>query len=131
MALGPFSVSAFRQRFPDDVCVAYFTALRWPDGFFCPECGSGEAWLLECKPWTYECASCRRQTSIISGTAMHGSKLPPSIWFRAAFLIAMHPEGISARELQRRLGLGSYKTAWSLSNKLKKSLATQTINVAD
>ena len=76
--------------------------------------------MLEAKSWTYECAGCRKQTSITAGTVMHGSKLPLSMWFRAVFLMATHPDGFSASELQRQLGLGSYKTAWMLSAKLHR-----------
>ena len=63
------------------------SAARWPDGFVCPGCGSGKAWRLETKAWTYECASCGRQTSVTAGTIMHHSKLPLTAWFWAAYLI--------------------------------------------
>ena len=67
-----------------------------------------------------QCARCRKQTSITAGTVMHGSKLSLSMWFRAVFLMATHSDGLSASELQRQLGLGSYKTAWMLSAKLRR-----------
>lgn len=120
MAKDPASFMAFQRRFPDDACAAYLAALRWLDGFRCPACGHDEAWLLETKSWTYECAGCCKQTSITAGTVMHGSKLPLSMWFRAVFLMATHSDGLSASELQRQLELGSYKTAWMLSAKLRR-----------
>ena len=64
-------------------------------------------------------------TSITAGTVMHGSKLPLSMWFRAVFLMATHSDRLSASELQRQLGLGSYKTAWMLSAKLRRVMIDQ------
>ena len=118
----PYSLIAFQQRFPDEACAAYLAALRWPDGFHCPSCGHDQAWMLETKSWTYECVGCGKQTSVTAGTIMHGSKLPLRAWFCAAYLMATCPDGISALELQRQLGLGSYKTAWLLSYKLRRAM---------
>jgi len=98
------------------------SAARWPDGFVCPGCGSGKAWRLETKAWTYECASGGRQTAVTAGTIMHHSKLPLTAWFWAAYLMATHSNGISALQLQRQLAFGSYKTAWLLRAKLRRSM---------
>ncbi len=53
---------------------------------------------------------------------MHGSKLSLSVWFWAAYLMATHSNGISALQLQRQLGLSSYKTAWVLCAKLRVAM---------
>ncbi len=53
---------------------------------------------------------------------MHGSKLPLTVWFWAAFLMTTHSNGISALQLQGQLGLGSYKTAWLLCAKLRRAM---------
>src|SRR5260370_22222745 len=53
---------------------------------------------------------------------MHHSKLPLTIWFWAAYLMATHSNGISALQLQRQLALGSYKTAWLICAKLRRSM---------
>ena len=121
MTPDPSVLIAFQQRFTDDACAAYLAELRWPDGFHCPASGHDQAWLLETKSWTHECAGCRKQTSVTSGTVMHGSKLALSVWFCASYLKAAHPDGLSAKELQRQLGLGSYETAWRLSAKLRRA----------
>ena len=77
---------------------------RWPGGFVCPECGHGKAWQLDTKAWTYECAQCRRQTSVTAGTVMRGSKLSLTVWFWGAYLMATHSNGMSARQLWRHYG---------------------------
>jgi len=119
----PRSLLEFQQRFGDEAaCAQYLATARWPDGFVCPSCGGGKAWPLETKAWTYECAGCRRQTSVTAGTIMHHSKLPLTAWFWATYLMATHSNGISALQLQRQLALGSYKTAWLLCAKLRRSM---------
>ena len=119
----PRSLIEFQQRFGDEAaCAQYLIATRWPDGFVCPVCGGGKGWLLETKAWTYECASCGRQTSVTAGTIMHHSKLPLTAWFWAAYLMATHSNGISALQLQRQLAFGSYKTAWLICAKLRSSM---------
>ncbi len=57
-----------------------------------------------------------------AGTVLHRSHLPLELWFLAAWLVATHKNGISARQLRRQLGLGSYKTAWLLLQKLRRAM---------
>ena len=119
----PRSLIEFQHRFPDEAaCAAYLFAARWPGGFVCPSCGKTKAWERQTKAWTYECAGCGKQTSVTAGTIMHHSKLPLTTWFWAAYLMATHSNGISALQLQRQLALGSYKTAWLLCAKLRRSM---------
>jgi transposase-like protein len=123
MADYPRTLKDFQQRFCDDAqCAEYLAELRWPDGFRCPACGHDRAWLLKTKAWTYECRKCHRQTSVTAGTVMHGSKLALTTWFWAAYLMATHSNGISALQLQKQLGLGSYKSAWLLCTKLRRAM---------
>src|SRR6202030_408313 len=119
----PRSLIEFQQRFGDEAaCAQYLVAARWPDGFVCPGCGGGKAGRLETNAWTYECASCGRQTSVTAGTILHHSKLPLTTWFWAAYVMATQPNGISALQLQRELGIGSYNTAWLLCAKLRRAM---------
>ena len=119
----PKSLIEFQVRFASErACAEYLFERRWPEGFVCPGCGEGRAWLLKTKAFTYECAGCGRQTSVTAGTIMHASKLPLTIWFWAAFLMATHSNGISALQLQSQLGLGSYRTAWMLCAKLRRAM---------
>jgi ISXO2-like transposase domain/Transposase zinc-ribbon domain len=119
----PKSLLEFQRRFAtESACAECLFERRWPEGFLCPGCGEGRAWLLKTKAFTYECADCGRQTSVTAGTIMHASKLPLTIWFWAAFLMATHSNGISALQLQNQLGLGSYRTAWMLCAKLRRAM---------
>ena len=119
----PRSLPAFQRRFPDEAaCADYLAAARWPDGFRCPACGAARAWRLATKPFTWECADCRRQTSVTAGTVMHGAKLDLTVWLWAAYLMATHSNGISAVQLRSQLGIASYKTAWLLCAKLRRAM---------
>ena len=119
----PLSRAQFEARFPDNVaCADYLARRRWPDGFVCPGCGGTKGWLLKTKAFTWECAACRRQTSVTAGTVMHGSHMPLKTWFTAIHIVTSHSNGISALQLQAQLGLGSYKSAWLLLTKLRRAM---------
>lgn len=112
----------FQKAFPDEQsCVDFLFELRWPEGFVCPGCGGGRAVLLQSRAWTYECIDCGRQTSITAGTVMHRSRQPLTVWFWAAHLMATHSNGMSALQLRSQLGI-SYRTAWLLAQKLRRSM---------
>jgi transposase-like protein/Zn ribbon nucleic-acid-binding protein len=119
----PPSLQQFMAMFSDDAaCAEWLSRRRWPGGFVCPACNASRGWKLEAKPWTWECAACGRQTSTTSGTIMHRTHLPLRTWFLAAHLVATHSNGISALQLQAKLGIGSYKTAWLLLHKLRRAM---------
>ena len=117
------SRSAFHKRFPDDAaCAKFIFVKRWPNGFVCPACSGSKAWELETKRFTFECAACGRQTSVTAGTVMHRTHLPLLTWFLAIYAIASHSNGISALQLQAQLGIGSYKAAWLMLQKLRRAM---------
>jgi hypothetical protein len=119
----PTSIVDFQHRFPDDAaCAAWLFESRWPTGFRCPACGHEKGWPHGGKRLTHECAACGKQTSVTAGTIMHGSKLPLTAWFWAAYLMATHSNGVSALQLQKQLALGSYKSAWLLCAKLRRAM---------
>jgi hypothetical protein len=123
MAELPRSLPEFEARFPDDAaCARWLLEKRWPDGFRCPACGHDRAWELGRERLTLQCAACERQVSVTAGTVLHGSHLASRTWFLAAWLMATHRNGISARQLWFQLGLGSYKSAWLLVRKLRRAM---------
>src|SRR6201996_5187575 len=116
------SLSEFQNAFPDEAhCVAFLFKCRWPSGFVCPACGKARGAALNSRPRLYECLDCGRQTSITAGTVMHRSKLPLTVWFWAAHLMATHSNGMSALQFEAQLGI-TYKTAWLLAQKLRRSM---------
>lgn len=115
----PKTVRDFRRQFAsEESCIAYLIQSRWPEGFSCPRCGHEAYWALA-KHKRLVCRRCRKETSPIAGTLMHRSHVPIQEWFWAAYLVATLTPGISALQLQRQLGLGSYRTAWFMLNRLR------------
>lgn len=112
----------------DAQCEAALEKSRWPDGFACPSCGGRHA--SEChragrRYW--QCSTCRRQTSLLSGTIFGASKLPLSVWFLAMHLLTQAKNNVSALELRRQLGV-CYRTAWLLKHKLIEVMCQREAN---
>jgi transposase-like protein len=112
----------FQDRFATEAaCLDHLAASRWPEGFVCPGCGGRRAWVLE-RRHLWECSTCSLQTSVTAGTVMHRTHTPLRTWFWAAYLVATHHPGISAKQLQRQLGLSRYETAWLILQKLRRAM---------
>jgi hypothetical protein len=69
-----------------------------------------------------ECADCRHQTSVTSGTVLQGTRKPLKTWFRAVLEMTVRRNGVSAKDLQRIMGFGSYETAWTWLHKIRRGL---------
>lgn len=118
----PLTILEFQSRFgTEEACREYLFASRWPDGFLCPGCGGREAGA-ETRRHLWVCTACGRQTSITAGTVMHKTRLPLRTWFWAAYLVATFHPGISAKQLQRQVGLGCHETAWAMLHKLRAAM---------
>jgi transposase-like protein len=122
------------KRFSEDEqCLEYIQQMRWPDGVVrCPTCGNSEVKKVERaatsknkRKWFYLCLekSCHQQFSPTSGTIFHDTHLPLIVWFQAIALVLNAKKGISAKQLQRDLGLGGYKTAWYLHHRIREAMA--------
>jgi hypothetical protein len=118
----PRTIMEFQDRFATEAaCLDYLAASRWPEGFVCPGCGGRRAWVLE-RRHLWECSDCSLQTSVTAGTVMHRTRTPLRTWFWAAYLVATHHPGISAKQLQRQLGLSRYETSWLILQKLRRAM---------
>jgi transposase-like protein len=113
------SMSEFMDRYGTvEQCEAALAAMRWPDGFACPVCsGPASCSFRRAGRLYWQCASCRHQCSVISGTIFESTKLPLTRWFLAMHLLTQAKNNVSALELKRHLGV-SYPTAWLVKHKL-------------
>ena len=112
----------FVARFgSEEACITHLAGLRWPGGYICPKCGGREAWRLTARPRIHECTTCHHQESVTSGTIFHRTRTALPKWFLAAYLMGCHKRGVSAKFLQRELGV-AYQTAWTMTHKLRHGL---------
>jgi predicted RNA-binding Zn-ribbon protein involved in translation (DUF1610 family) len=109
----PMDLIEFEKEFEtEDRCREYIIRLRYKNGIFaCPLCGSEKSYPV--KDNFFECANCGHQESILSGTLFQDTHKPLKLWFLAIWYITSQKNGTSALGLQRILGIGSYKTAWT------------------
>ncbi|XHR29161.1 MAG: IS1595 family transposase [Chthoniobacteraceae bacterium] len=117
----PRTLMELEERFSsEEACLEYLAQRRWPNGFSCSGCGCREAWRAVRGLWV--CRNCLRQTTVTAGTIFADSHLSLRLWFRAIWQVVTQKDGASAMGLQRVLGLGSYRTAWSLLHKLRRAM---------
>ncbi len=103
----------------------HLESLLWPTGSVCPHCGGKDVYRLAGKgvrPGLLHCRKCREQFTVTVGTIFEDSHLPLATWVRAFHLMATSKKGISALQLQRNLGLGSYRTAWHLAHRIRLAM---------
>jgi transposase-like protein len=118
----PQDLPGFLERFgTDEQCRAYLVRARWPEGFRCSACGHDRAWAHKAR-LIDECAACGKQHSLLAGTIFEQTKTGLSRWFLAIYLVTSSKGGISAMELKRQMGFGSYQTAWSWLHKIRKAM---------
>src|ERR1700735_5031234 len=125
-------IDVSRELATDEQCLAFLEKQRWPDGIVrCPTCGNDKISKITRKAITknkraqvYQCLepTCRGQFSATNGTIFHDSHLPLHKWFMAIALIVDAKKGISALQVQKHLGIGSYKTAWYVCHRVRKAM---------
>ncbi len=124
----PKTLLAFQDQFPDEeACWQTLRRMRWPHGFRCPRCAHGKSYRLA-ERRLEQCQRCRYQASVTAGTLFHKTRVPLRVWFLAIFFVARHKQGISALQLQRDTGVGSYQTAWTMLHKLRSALRHRPAN---
>jgi transposase-like protein len=118
----PDDLPSFLARFgTDEQCRAYLVEARWPEGFRCGGCGHDRAWAHKAR-LIHECAACGKQHSLLAGTIFEQTKTGLARWFLAIFLVTSSKGGISAMELKRQMGFGSYQTAWTWLHKIRRAM---------
>jgi transposase-like protein len=112
-------------RFHDeDAAREHIEASRWPNGVSCPFCGSLNARRMESgkQAGMFLCNDCRDKFTCRTGTVMERSHVPLHKWLLAIHLMASSKKGMSAHQLMRNLGLGSYRTAWFLAHRIREAM---------
>ena len=108
----------------DEACMDYLDWLRWPGGnFTCPFCQCQKRWNVAGR---WRCAGCRKWVSATSGTLFAKTRTPLTIWFEAAWRMTTSKTGVSALELHRTLGIGSYQTMWTMLHRFRLAMGSGT-----
>jgi hypothetical protein len=135
------SMADFHARFPDnESCKKFLEKKRWPDGVVkCPRCGH-KAYRLPARPFYYLCKSgeqtvdtetgevltCHKRNgyrfSVISRTVFENTNYPLVVWFRVILLMLHSKKGMSAHQIHRTMGTGSYETAWYLCHRIRAAM---------
>ena len=114
-------------RLTDEETRGILENIRWPEGIQCPHCSSDDVTRIEAKSdkirdGLIQCNACRGQFTVTVGTVMHRSHIALRQWVQAFYSICSHKKGISALQLQRNLGLRSYRSAWHLAHRIRLAM---------
>ena len=112
----------------DDKCRDVLEGIRWPDGAVCPRCGREDIPELSKPPGVFQCASCSYQFTVTAGTIMHDTHLSLRKWFLAIYIMCVSKKGVSANQLKKMLGIGSYRTAWYLCHRIREAMGNDPLS---
>src|SRR5262245_52731289 len=119
----------FEDAFPDEeACARYLVARRWTKGVQCPRCRNLKVFPMKATPFKWQCYECETikgagyRFSHIAGTIFENTNKPLREWFKVVHLMTTSKKGISALQVQRVMGFGSYETAHSMCHKIRAGM---------
>ncbi len=114
------SVREFFARFPDDdACLAHVMEVRYGLRHVCRKCAKESTFHRITGRKAFACAQCGDHVYPCADTVFQDSRTSMQLWFYAIFLFVTTRHGVSARELQRSLGV-TLKTAWRMGHKIRE-----------
>ena len=121
-----YTINDFNRDYPDDAtCLERLRQRRYSDGSTCEKCGRVTKYHRDAGRQSYSCQWCGHHVHPTAGTIFEKTTTPLRLWFYAVFLVAQTRCGISAKQLERELGV-TYKTAWRMFNKIRAMLQDDT-----
>jgi transposase-like protein len=121
----------------DDTAREYLELILWPNGAVCPHCKNADAKRIykiqansekKIRAGLHRCAECNKEFTVTIGTIFEDSHIPLRKWLVAAYMICSSKKGISSLQLQRNLGLGSYRTALFMTHRIRHALKDPVFN---
>lgn len=123
MSKKPVTTAQFFRLFPDDeTCLTHLFNVRFGQGFECPKCERASKWFRIKAERAYSCQWCGHHLHPTVGTPFAKTRTPLQLWFYAIHLFTTTRHGVSAKELQRQLGV-TYKTAWRMAALIREHMA--------
>lgn len=115
-----FTIRQFNEKYPtEDACLTEIFANRYGTLKKCPACKKDTKFYKVKGRKCYACQWCSYQLHPLADTIFHKSETPLKSWFFAIFLFANSRNGVSAKELERQLGV-TYKTAWRMAKQIRR-----------
>jgi hypothetical protein len=124
-----YTIKDFNKQFKDDsACLEYIYQQRFPEGATCEKCGVKDHFypvvVKNVTRRSYAC-QCGFQLYPTEGTIFHKSPTSLRSWFFAMFLMTASKNGVSAKELERQIGV-TYKCAWRMAHQIRQLAAEET-----
>ncbi len=118
----PIAFFEFVKRYPDDAaCLEHLVEKLYPNGIYCPTCEKVTKHHRDRSRPSYSCQFCGHREHPMVGTIFENSATSLQLWFYAIYLMSSTRCGISAKQLERELGV-TYKTAWRMFHKIRSLL---------
>ena len=118
----------FTKRFPDEnAAIDFIVATKYKNGYVCPKCGVVHKSIYHQKynrRFLY-CNNCKSEFSALKGTIFENTHLDLRMWLYAMNLVIVSRKGISALQLKRELGMGSYQSAWRMLHQIRKAMQNE------
>lgn len=122
-----FTLGSFLKQYKnDEACLEHIKEIKYPTGVFCDKCQKITNFTKVKDRPVYQC-SCGYQISPLAGTIFEKTTTPLQYWFYAIFLMSVTRSGVSAKQLQRSLGV-TYKTAWRMFKQIRILMANANSN---
>lgn len=119
----PITTTQFFRQFPDDeTCLKHLFNVRFGQGYTCPSCDRPSNWYRIKAERAYSCQWCGYHLHPTVGTPFEQTRTPLQLWFYAIHLFTTTRHGVSAKELERQLGV-TYKTAWRMAGLIRQHMA--------
>jgi len=114
-------------RLTEDQARDILEKIRWPEGIKCAHCGSEKVTRLngeskKTRDGVIQCKDCRKQFTVTVGTVMEHTHITLRQWVQAFHSMCSHKKGVSSLQLQRNLGLHSYRSAWHLTHRIRAAM---------
>ncbi len=130
-----FTIKDFKRLYPnDDSCLEKIFIERFGHNIECPRCKRISYFYKIKNRKCYSCNHCGYQIHPLADTIFHKSSTSLWNWFFAMFLFSTSKNGVSAKELERQLGI-TYKTAWRIAKQIRllfkqgKNLLSNTVEI--
>lgn len=123
-----YTINQFRKQYPnDDVCLDMIFKLRYDKIPCCPQCHQETTFKRVKDRRSYVCSDkdCQYQLYPTAGTVFEKTRTSLTDWFYVIYLMTSTRNGVSAKEIQRQLGV-TYKCAWRMGHQIRKLMANGT-----